>query len=79
MFLVGMRRGLLKRLAQTAPLFQPDDQVYYAGDLTRPGTNSEYHMVDERIVGRKPTRLDFAEAAALPLTTVTAWERYLIV
>jgi zinc-binding alcohol dehydrogenase family protein len=55
-------------------LFQPGDQVYYAGDLRSPGTNSEYHLVDERIVGRKPTRLDFAEAAALPLTTLTAWE-----
>lgn len=42
--------------------------------MRRPGTNSEYHLVDERIVGRKPTRLNFAEAAALPLTTLAAWE-----
>ena len=48
--------------------------MYYAGDITRPGTNSQYHLVDERIVGRKPGKLSFAEAAALPLTTITAWE-----
>jgi NADPH:quinone reductase-like Zn-dependent oxidoreductase len=48
--------------------------VYYAGSITRPGGNSEFHLVDERIVGRKPTSLDFAEAAALPLTGITAWE-----
>jgi zinc-binding alcohol dehydrogenase family protein len=48
--------------------------VYYAGSIVRPGGNSEYHLVDERIVGRKPANLDFAEAAALPLTTITAWE-----
>ena len=54
--------------------FKPGDEVYYAGDITRPGTNSEFHLVDERIVGRKPGSLSFAEAAALPLTTITAWE-----
>ena len=66
--------GIVEAVGPDCTLFQPDDQVYYAGDMTRPGTNSEYHLVDERIVGHKPTRLDFAEAAALPLTTITAWE-----
>ena len=50
------------------------DQVFYAGDITRPGSNSEYQLVDERIVGRKPVQLDYAGAAALPLTAITAWE-----
>jgi zinc-binding alcohol dehydrogenase family protein len=50
------------------------DEVYYAGALDRPGANSEYHVVDERLVGPKPTALSFTEAAALPLTTLTAWE-----
>ncbi|MCL6637607.1 MAG: zinc-binding alcohol dehydrogenase family protein [Alicyclobacillus sp.] len=54
--------------------FRPGDAVYYAGDLTRPGGFSEYHLVDERIVGRKPKGLRYVEAAALPLTTLTAWE-----
>jgi len=50
------------------------DEVFYAGDVTRPGTNAEFHAVDERIVGRKPASLDFTEAAGLPLTAITAWE-----
>ncbi|MCL6593550.1 MAG: zinc-binding alcohol dehydrogenase family protein [Alicyclobacillus sp.] len=54
--------------------FRPGDAVYYAGDITRPGGLSEYHLVDERIVGRKPRGLSFVEAAALPLTALTAWE-----
>lgn len=49
-------------------------EVYYAGDITREGTNADFHAVDERIVGHKPSTLDFAAAAALPLTTITAWE-----
>jgi len=52
----------------------PGDAVYYAGAWNRPGANSEYHLVDERVVGCKPQHLDFAEEAALPLTTITAWE-----
>ncbi|MBO0797155.1 MAG: zinc-binding alcohol dehydrogenase family protein, partial [Ktedonobacteraceae bacterium] len=52
----------------------PGDEVYYAGSITRPGGNSEFHLVDERIVGHKPRSLDFAQAAALPLTAITAWE-----
>ena len=50
------------------------DQVYYAGDITRPGSDSEFQLVDERIVGKKPASISFAEAAALPLTGITAWE-----
>ena len=53
---------------------KPGDRVYYAGDITRPGSNSEYQLVDERIVGRTPVSLSDAEAAALPLTAITAWE-----
>ncbi len=54
--------------------FAPGDAVFYAGALDRPGANAEFHLVDERIVGPKPASLDFAEAAALPLTAITAWE-----
>ena len=57
-------------------LFKPGDEVYYAGDITRPGCNSELQLVDERIVARKPRTLDFAQAAAIPLTAITAWEAY---
>jgi NADPH2:quinone reductase len=57
-------------------LFKPGAAVYYAGDVTRPGANSEFHLVDERIVGRKPKSLDFAQAAAVPLTAITAWEAF---
>ncbi len=66
--------GIVKAVGPDTTLFRPGDAVWYAGSLTRPGTNSELHLVDERIVGRKPERLDFAEAAALPLTAITAWE-----
>lgn len=54
--------------------YRPGDQVFYAGALDRPGANSEFHLVDERIVGHKPQSLSDAEAAALPLTVITAWE-----
>jgi len=54
--------------------FKPGDQVWYAGAIDRPGTNAEYHLVDERIVGRKPATASNTEAAALPLTTLTAYE-----
>ena len=66
--------GVVKAAGPEATLFKPGDAVYYAGSRTRPGGNSELHLVDERIVGRKPRTLGFAEAAALPLTTLTAWE-----
>ena len=55
-------------------LFKPGDPVWYAGSILRPGTNAELHLVDERIVGAKPKSLSFAQAAALPLTAITAWE-----
>lgn len=54
--------------------FQVGESVFYAGDLTRQGTNAEFHLVDERIVGKRPASLSDTEAAALPLTTITAWE-----
>lgn len=66
--------GIVKQTGSECSLFKPGDEVYYAGSIARPGTNSEFHLVDERIVGKKPKSLDFAHAAALPLTTITAWE-----
>lgn len=66
--------GVVAAVGPDVTLFRPGDEVYYAGDITRPGTNQEYHLVDERIVGHKPATLSFAEAAALPLTTITAYE-----
>ena len=66
--------GVVEAVGENVTLFQPGDEVYYAGDITRSGTNAQLHVVDERLVGRKPTTLDFAQAAALPLTTITAWE-----
>ena len=66
--------GVVERVGPAVTLFRPGDEVWYAGSIARPGTNAELHLVDERIVGPKPASLDFAEAAALPLTTLTAWE-----
>ncbi|MBX6353167.1 MAG: zinc-binding alcohol dehydrogenase family protein [Thermoflavifilum sp.] len=66
--------GVVEETGPECEWFRPGDAVFYAGDITRPGGFSEYHLVDERIVGRKPSTLTFAEAAALPLTTLTAWE-----
>ena len=68
--------GTVAAVGPQATLFKPGDAVYYAGDVTRPGCDSEYHLVDERIVGRKPQSLDFAQAAAIPLTAITAWEAF---
>ena len=68
--------GIVQAVGPEVTLFKPGDAVYYAGDVTRPGANSELHLVDERIVGRKPARLDFAQAAAIPLTAITAWEAF---
>src|SRR5688572_8422404 len=68
--------GTVEATGSEVTLFKPGDAVYYAGDVTRPGANSEWHLVDERIVGRKPQRLDFAQAAAIPLTAITAWEAF---
>jgi zinc-binding alcohol dehydrogenase family protein len=66
--------GIVKAVGPEVTLFQPGDRVWYAGSIARPGTNSELHRVDERIVGHAPKSLDFAQAAALPLTAITAWE-----
>ena len=66
--------GTVVATGPSASLFQPGNEVYYAGDVTRSGCNCEYHVVDEFLVGRKPRSLDFAAAAALPLTALTAWE-----
>ncbi|WP_376096010.1 zinc-binding alcohol dehydrogenase family protein [Roseomonas sp. CCTCC AB2023176] len=66
--------GVVEAVGPGATLFRPGDEVFYAGDITRAGTNAELHLVDERIVGAKPRSLGFAEAAALPLTSLTAWE-----
>jgi zinc-binding alcohol dehydrogenase family protein len=66
--------GIVRAVGPEATLFKPGDEVWYAGALGRSGTNAELHLVDERIVGHKPSRLGFAEAAALPLTAITAWE-----
>ncbi len=66
--------GVVKSIGSEVQFFVPGDPVFYAGDLSRPGSNSERQVVDERIVGRKPESLGFPEAAALPLTTITAWE-----
>jgi zinc-binding alcohol dehydrogenase family protein len=66
--------GVVRAVGSKASLFKPGDRVWYAGDLTRPGSNSELQLVDERITGPMPGTLDFASAAALPLTAITAWE-----
>jgi zinc-binding alcohol dehydrogenase family protein len=66
--------GIVKAVGPDVTLFKPGDRVWYAGSIARPGTNSELHLVDERIVGPMPRSLDFAQAAALPLTAITAWE-----
>jgi zinc-binding alcohol dehydrogenase family protein len=66
--------GIVKAVGPDVTLFKPGDRVWYAGSIARPGTNSELHLVDERIVGHAPQSLSFAQAAALPLTAITAWE-----
>lgn len=66
--------GVVEAAGERVTRFRPGDEVFYAGSLSRPGANAEYHVVDARIVGRKPTSLSFSEAAAMPLTSLTAWE-----
>jgi NADPH2:quinone reductase len=66
--------GVVVEAGPEASLFQPGDEVFYSGSIIRSGTNAEFHLVDDRIVGHKPRTLGFAEAAALPLTSITAWE-----
>lgn len=68
--------GRVEAVGDQVSLFKPGDEVWYAGDITRPGCNAAFQLVDERIVGRKPKSLGFAEAAALPLTTITAYESF---
>jgi NADPH2:quinone reductase len=66
--------GVVEAVGAEVTLFRPGDEVFYAGSVLRQGTNAEFHLVDERIVGHKPKSLSFAQAAALPLTSITAWE-----
>lgn len=66
--------GIVEAIGNQVTLFQPGDAVWYAGAIDRPGCNSALHCVDERIVAKKPASLSFVSAAALPLTTITAWE-----
>jgi NADPH2:quinone reductase len=66
--------GIIESVGPEVSLFKPGDEVFYAGALGRSGTNAEFHLVDERIVGRKPRSLSWSEAAAMPLTAITAWE-----
>lgn len=66
--------GTVEAVGEAVTLFKPGEVVYYAGSINRPGSNAQYQLVDERIVARKPASLDDAQAAALPLTAITAWE-----
>ncbi|HXH14864.1 MAG TPA: zinc-binding alcohol dehydrogenase family protein [Sphingomonas sp.] len=66
--------GIVVAIGPDVTGFAVGDAVFYAGAIDRPGTNAEYHLVDERIVGHKPQLLDWAQAAALPLTAITGWE-----
>ncbi len=66
--------GVVKAIGPDVTLFKVGDEVFYAGVINRPGSNAEFQLVDERIVGRKPASLDFPAAAALPLTSITAYE-----
>ena len=66
--------GIVKAIGPAVTMFKPGDEVYYAGALERDGSNAEYPLVDERIVALKPKNLDFSAAAALPLTSITAYE-----
>ena len=66
--------GVVRSVGPEVTLFRTGDEVFYAGSIARPGTNSELHLVDERIVGRRPSSTSWTEAAALPLTSITSWE-----
>ncbi|MBM0105033.1 zinc-binding alcohol dehydrogenase family protein [Steroidobacter sp. S1-65] len=66
--------GIVEAIGERVSLFKPGDRVFYAGSIDRPGANAEYHLVDERIAAHAPTTLNDAQAAALPLTSITAWE-----
>ncbi len=66
--------GVVRAVGTDVRGFAPGDEVWYAGSVVRPGANSELHLVDERIAAKKPASLDFSAAAAMPLTSITAWE-----
>ncbi|MBA4118446.1 MAG: zinc-binding alcohol dehydrogenase family protein [Candidatus Puniceispirillum sp.] len=66
--------GVVVEVGDQVTLFSPGDEVFYAGDWRRPGSNSQFHAIDARLVGRKPRSLTWAESAAMPLTSLTAWE-----
>jgi len=66
--------GVVEKTGDDVTAFKAGDKVYYAGDITRPGCNSEFHLVDERIAARAPKNLSPEDAAAMPLTSITAWE-----
>ena len=66
--------GEVVAVGDAVEFYKVGDQVWYAGDITRPGANAQFHLVDERIVGKSPSSLSDAEAAAIPLTAITAWE-----
>lgn len=66
--------GVVKAVGEKVSLFNVGDEVWYAGDISRSGSYAEYQLVDERIVGHKPKSLTYTQAAALPLTGITAWE-----
>lgn len=66
--------GVVEAVGEQVSLFSPGDKVWYAGAIDRAGCNAQYHVVDERIVAKMPSSLSFAQAAALPLTAITAWE-----
>ncbi len=66
--------GIVEAVGENTELFKVGDEVFYSGDITRPGSYAEFQLVDERIVGNKPENLNWEEAAALPLTSLTAWE-----
>ena len=66
--------GIVRTVGRDVTLFKRGDHVFYSGSVPRPGSYAEFHLVDERIAGPKPKTVDWAEAAALPLTAITAWE-----
>jgi len=66
--------GIVRETGSDVGMFEVGDEVYWAGQINRPGSDAQFQLVDERIVGHKPRTIDFADAAALPLTTITAWE-----
>lgn len=68
--------GEVVEVGEAVTRFRAGDMVYYAGDITRPGCNAQFQCADERLVAHKPQRLSFEEAAAMPLTTLTAWEGF---